>query len=249
MPQPATGYEAVEYIESDGGQYIDTGLKPDSGTEIVIDIEPQSGDTAPFFGARTEDSGIGSQSFGAWIIGGEWVDSPYYRIDYGDNKQTIDTSNVQNRVEVRLKNGAYSIGGASGTVGGGEISPANNLLLLTTWDIYGEAPDSRMMRGRLYWCRIYQNGALIRDYVPCVRMSDNEPGLYDLSGGRFYENAGSGSFDSPGLTYVPKIESAAFSENPAPAGKKITLIVRVTEEWVILMPELWYSGEIYSGEV
>jgi hypothetical protein len=47
----------------------------------------------------------------------------------------------------------------------------------------------------MYSCQIYDNGTLIRDYVPCIT-PDNEAGLYDLVNGAFYANMGSGAFKS-----------------------------------------------------
>ena len=49
--------------------------------------------------------------------------------------------------------------------------------------------------------KILKSGIRIRDFVPCVRQSDNEPGMYDLCGSicpltnsPFYTNAGTGAF-------------------------------------------------------
>ena len=47
----------------------------------------------------------------------------------------------------------------------------------------------------------------------------------------------------------PVIESAVFSSNPASINQKITLTVKASELLKILQPEVWGSGEIYSGEV
>lgn len=48
---------------------------------------------------------------------------------------------------------------------------------------------------------------------------------------------------------IPEITSAAFSLNPADMNSKTVLSVTVIEKAVILEPEFFYSGEIYSGEV
>ena len=45
----------------------------------------------------------------------------------------------------------------------------------------------------LYSCQIYDNGTLVRDFVPCINGS-GEVGLYDLVGKQFYGNAGTGVF-------------------------------------------------------
>ena len=47
---------------------------------------------------------------------------------------------------------------------------------------------------KLYSCKIYDNGTLIRDFVPAKRMSDNVYGLWDKVNEVLYENAGTGTF-------------------------------------------------------
>ena len=46
---------------------------------------------------------------------------------------------------------------------------------------------------KLYSCKIYNNGTLVRDFVP-VKNSSGTIGLYDLVNSAFYTNAGSGTF-------------------------------------------------------
>ncbi len=47
---------------------------------------------------------------------------------------------------------------------------------------------------RIYYCRIYKNGTLVHELLPCRRNSDNEVGMYDTVAGAFLANGGSGSF-------------------------------------------------------
>lgn len=49
---------------------------------------------------------------------------------------------------------------------------------------------------RVYRWKIWDEGALVRDFVPCRRAYDGEAGLLDRVSGRFYENAGTGSFSA-----------------------------------------------------
>ncbi len=49
--------------------------------------------------------------------------------------------------------------------------------------------------------------------------------------------------------YIPVVNSAEFSVNPARINAKIVLTVRVTDVLNILEPEIRYSGEIHAGEV
>jgi hypothetical protein len=60
----------------------------------------------------------------------------------------------------------------------------------------------------LYNFKLYDNGTLIRDYIPCRRKSDNVLGLYDVVNNQFYTNAGTGVFIAG-----PEVGDAAM-ENP-----------------------------------
>ena len=46
----------------------------------------------------------------------------------------------------------------------------------------------------LYSCKIYDDGVLVRDFIPCSRKSDGLIGLYDTVTKEFYTNAGTGEF-------------------------------------------------------
>ena len=71
--------------------------------------------------------------------------------------------------------------------------------------------DDYHYSGRIYRCKIWKSGILVRDLVPCYRKADFEPGMYDLVNGVFYTNSGSGTFFAgtsaealiPGSTILP----------------------------------------------
>lgn len=48
--------------------------------------------------------------------------------------------------------------------------------------------------GRIYSLKFIYDGDIVRDFVPCYRISDNVAGMYDMANGVFYTNSGSGSF-------------------------------------------------------
>lgn len=47
---------------------------------------------------------------------------------------------------------------------------------------------------RLYGCKLFTGQTLVRNFIPCIRKSDNEPGLYDTINNIFYTNQGTGKF-------------------------------------------------------
>ena len=46
---------------------------------------------------------------------------------------------------------------------------------------------------KMYYCKIYDNDILVRDFVPCINV-EGEYGLYDFVNSQFYGNVGTGSF-------------------------------------------------------
>ena len=61
--------------------------------------------------------------------------------------------------------------------------------------IFNQSASSTIFSSmKLYYFRIYDNNQLIRYFIPCYRVSDNEVGLYDLVNDEFYSNKGTGTF-------------------------------------------------------
>lgn len=48
--------------------------------------------------------------------------------------------------------------------------------------------------GRIYKCKIYDGDTMIRNFVPCIRIEDGKPGMYDTITRQFYTNVGLGEF-------------------------------------------------------
>ena len=57
-PEPEINF--VEYIQSSGTQYIDTGFMPNNNARVVMDVQPLNGNTAPIFRCRSNSSGSAS---------------------------------------------------------------------------------------------------------------------------------------------------------------------------------------------
>ena len=50
------GYRQVEYIESSGEQYVDTGFKPNQDSSIIMDVAFNTTGTQGAYGARSTSS-------------------------------------------------------------------------------------------------------------------------------------------------------------------------------------------------
>lgn len=58
---------------------------------------------------------------------------------------------------------------------------------------YNSSPDNYSIY-TLYDFEIYENGNLLKKYIPCYRKSDDVIGLYEVVNGEFKTNAGTGVF-------------------------------------------------------
>lgn len=181
------GYTQVEYIESSGTQYIDTGFKPNQDTRVMMDAE------------------IAKASSGAtYIISlGAYEPSAYYQLritsansyltsDFGANTVNFSELSLPGRYAIDKNKNVCSVGDLSVTNTDSTFQSESNMWLFGgTTTAGGHLYNS----GKIYSCKIYDNGVLIRDYVPC-KNSSGTIGLYDLVNSVFYQNAGTGTFSA-----------------------------------------------------
>ena len=184
----------VEYIESTGTQWIDTGFTANQDTSIEIDYMPLavSGDLA-VFGSRYA---YNSRGFAFHYV----TSSNYVLVDYGSTGDTdrriytADWGPIQANVRVLLKldqNRAYKDGALVKTYGTYTFTTPYPLTLFGLRD--NSATPKWLISMRLYGCKIWDNGTLVRDFRP-VRDSDGAACLYDAVSGSCFYNAGTGYF-------------------------------------------------------
>ena len=196
------GYERVEYIESTkgGGQYINTGYKPNNNTRVTMDVRV-NGPNETWFGVWDTDYCKGAYSVGNdGRVGGVYV-------GFGDNGRTDPWKDANdktvpvtgNRVTVELNKGVATCAGVICRDYSGQTFQLNHSLYLFA--------QNRVPYGRpfieedpitCFGCQIYEGEELKRDFVPCVNTATGEAGLYDTVEGKFYGNAGAGRFTIAG---------------------------------------------------
>jgi hypothetical protein len=178
-----SGYTEVEYIESSGTQYIDTGFVPNSNSRINIRFQflASVSATNAIYGARTAWANSMSTfeltTAGAMIFG------------YGTKYVSI-TPKALEVVEYDMNKNVASANGSTSTI------TANTFTAPCPAYLFAEnnnGSPSSFATGRMYSCKIYDNGSLVRNFVPC-KNSSGTVGLYDTVNSVFYTNAGSGTF-------------------------------------------------------
>ena len=180
------GYKQLRHIESTGTQYINTKFSPNGNTRVVMDMEVTQGATSFLFGARDNSSAaVGSNSFSLPQISGNNL-----RSDYGSSENNIAVSPLQ-RLRIDKNKNVTTVNDITVSSTLQSFQCSYNMVLLTVNT--GGTIHATPTQAKMYLCQIYDNGSLIRDFVPCMNPG-GEVGFYDLVDETFYGNAGTGSF-------------------------------------------------------
>ena len=180
-----TGYTELEYIQSTGEQYIDTGFVPNQDTRVYAEcvLPISAGSTQALFGSRVSSSSRQYQ----FVTQGGYYRSDYNttinnftKHDYGAAKFYVDKN--KNITDLNKEYSATQTYGSFTCPGNMYIFATNN-----NGGLYGYA------KAKLYKLTIYDNGKLARDFIPC-KTASGVIGLYDTVGRQFYANAGTGTF-------------------------------------------------------
>lgn len=176
------GYTQLEYIQSSGSQYINTGFKPNQDTKISITVDfPLSG-TSWLYGSRTS---AGSNSLGFLCESGS-----RYRFDYASSVNALTVKPTGKFTIDSDKNKCYINGELVLTATYTTFASPVNMYIFNN---NNNGSLSGGSSAKLYNCSIYNNGVLIRSFIPCKNASGTV-GLYDSVNNQFYQNAGSGTF-------------------------------------------------------
>lgn len=178
-----SNYQEVEYIQSSGTQYIDTGYIVNASDTISWEFTAMiPSQSEAFMGANgylqfhVTSSGVGVSTLNASGLGSKRT----FRIDFSNSVTQLYIDNTL----VETKNWSGSYNGTNVKLGIFKLGDADNGWHTTT------SPVS---------CTLYEYAINIGENevsrcVPCYRKADNVAGLYDLVNNVFYTNAGSGVF-------------------------------------------------------
>lgn len=185
MPKEPVRYKLVQYLESNGTQYIDTGYIPTVNTTWVTECM--------FLG-----TGGSFQTMGVYGADSSHVVRFYYNTsnstfgyNFGSSAgATLGTTNTNwNTFIIDGKRLQASRSGTSVAITSNSNMPTGTIYLFAQ-----NATSMNASTCRLRTCQIYDNGNLVRDYVPVQRSTDGVLGLLDRVNNVFYPNNGTGTF-------------------------------------------------------
>lgn len=185
-------YQAVEYLESTGTQYIDTMFYPDS-LDLFAEIDmafvslPSDG---VICGMRNTVNDNDRRYFAGYYQNKWYMGS-------ADLLQASASAEVNTRylLQSRLKTGDNFL-----KVNGATLIQSTNMItsifvqpmFLFAGNIGGTVGAYVAMK--LYSAKLYSSSELKREFIPCYRKSDFVAGLYDRVSKAFFTNAGTGEF-------------------------------------------------------
>lgn len=182
-PALPNGYTPIEYIESTGIQYINTDYKPNHNTRVVLDASvtlPTSGEAnAYLFGASS------SGKFALYV-----TSSGRVTYTYANTTSGITDISGNTRYIFDCDKKVCTVNGVSKTMGTSVTFTNTSDLLLYRQNVGGGDGWTKM---KIYSCRIYDNGTLVRDFVPAIS-SVGLKGLYDLVSKSFHMNPEADAF-------------------------------------------------------
>lgn len=188
-------YQEVEYIESTGTQYINTGYSP-SKDDAKIEYYTKFRKTS----TSLADNCVGGSSNNDIVqiklpnLCNNYVEvNSYYKQNYFtryDNNTDYEYWIIGDSLNVMYKLNDYKM----------TYTSNQSLSTLLNSNIYLFALNRNNIAkwffvGRIYRATFKDEGILVRDFIPCYRKSDNEVGMYDLIENKFYTNKGTGTFE------------------------------------------------------
>ena len=176
-----SGFTRVEYLETSGSKYyIDTGYKANSTTKVEIKTQGQTW----IFGGRT--------SIAVGDALGICFNANTVALQFGSQSINYNQTGIAQQVSecVISQEGAYINGVLRASFTSETFNCPNNLYL---FDINNNGVLGDGLNGKMWYCRIYDNGTLVRSYIPCLDPL-GVPCMYDLVGKKPYYNQGTGDF-------------------------------------------------------
>lgn len=185
-------YMKLSYIESTGTQYINTGYYTNPNTEIYAEFQFTDKDTVQQRFFDVEANGATGNYVAFYINGSrKWA----FSLTTGTSGTWTSTNVDANTAKhiIRLSNEKLTLDGIDYT-NPGNVTQISDYEMRIFANNYADAEAGQFAKVKLSVFKIYEEGVLVHDYVPCYRKSDNAIGLWDAVENVMHENAGTSSF-------------------------------------------------------
>ena len=184
-------YTTLPYIEATGTQYIDTAYIPNSTTEVEIGISgitPDSFSVASgtwFLGAR---AGYLNNAYGFYY--NPTLQQMYYA--FHNIMPTAKYTTLYNAYKVIKTNATGLFVDGAKVIG---ITPRSFTapVSLALFGLNNNGDVISRTSFKMYYCKIWDSGNLVRDYIPVID-KEGTVCMFDKVSGGFFYNQGTGEF-------------------------------------------------------
>ncbi len=194
------GCQRVEYLESSGTQYIDTGVLANGSFDAEHKIKTDPTNTRKFIvaGTRTATQHL---NFGQFEPSSKNFILAYLGTWWTINNKTYPNTEYETKVHYKSGNQYAVLNGE--TIGNASLTGTEQLdinIYLFKRNFYNPETqeDIQPMIGRMYYFKMWNNGTLIRDFVPILSPESSKGGgeacMFDKVTKKLFCNAGSGNF-------------------------------------------------------
>ena len=189
-----SGYTQVEYIQSSGNNYINTGFVPNADFKHTLVFESVSSSNTSKYICGT---GVNEGRSGNVRINGNTIDGLYINVGSGAAVNILNgTKTLSGKTTLVMD----LHGGAQNTVllNGQSVANTNTGTVTSTKPLQLFALDTGYLATgiRIYSSVIEQNGVVVHNFIP-ARNSSNVCGMYDTVSGTFKTSATSTAFTCP----------------------------------------------------
>lgn len=185
FPIPS-GISFVDYLYSDGNQFISTDIQADETYAFYVKTKRTGNEFGPF-GSR--DSTSGSKQFS--VVGS----SSGFNAGFGKTASISVSDGIMCEISAKEFIVSYAIeGGASGKARTQTTAAITGFTQPNPIVLFGMNDNGTRKLGKSYIYRltIFRNGIPISDYIPCL--ASDEPCMCDAISGQILHNEGTGSF-------------------------------------------------------
>lgn len=177
-----------------GGQYIDTGITGIGDSDMKIEITyawhtlPASNSYQMIIGAYMNETSLATR------ILQKGSNTTYVQLNrYAHDAAIVNRTRLADTIYDDIL--TFSYYDSNGTRTSINSATTGELITDTLYLFASSRINSFAKALKLYGCTIFNgDGIVVRNFIPCLRISDNEPGLYDSATNEFYTNNGSGAF-------------------------------------------------------
>ena len=180
-------YQEVEYIESNGNQYINSQVI--ASETIITEVKYQT-----FVGNKAIVASGNSANLRYQIYA---TSSGNHYVAFADGYSNLGQIPFTEVATIKLDPVARKA-----TINGVEyeLSYTGTVQERSLW-LFGRnqtsSPTNYLSTTKMWYCKMWDGDTLVRDFVPCYRKSDGEAGMYDLVTKAFFASEGTSKFMHP----------------------------------------------------